>query len=452
MQSSALSNLYRLLCRRTWPVILVLATTSATAQELGYGGLGAMNHSLAGATAAMPLDGSGAMYWNPATLGVLDHGEAQLGFGRVNAPWHGDESISIPVLVTGIVILGLLDDEGSDEWWKGSRSHHHRDEEDDELSEAVAGKNWYPTVRGLNMSIVLPPDEDRRWNLGLGIHETGSRKNRILTDFATGKARYAGSYRVKTVEFTPTVSYRVGKRRQFGNMYLGITPLLSIVEFPEASLPQLPGYQRSAERNHAGFGLQLGVYLETKSKFNIGFSVRSPQWMSSSQVRWTDSGQNSLTRNLRYSTEHPMRYVLGVSYTGFERFKFAFDVRHYDFQHLSSLYGVTGRSVPKRATSYSLGIQFTPDAKKFPMSFRVGYQFSDTASLLEDFAYNMAGPISRGHSIHYGLSFGTPANKGFEMSFSLSHSFGDKTLRLGNRSFQSNPNDNAFWWSARWKF
>ncbi len=147
-----------------------------------------------------------------------------------------------------------------------------------------------------------------------------------------------------------------------------------------------------------------------------------------------------------------MRYVFGVSYTGFECFQFAFDVRHYDFQHLSSFYSVTGQNAARRATSYSLGMEYTPDVKGFPMSFRIGYQFSDAATTMEDMLYNMASSLARGHSIHYGLSFGTPSKRGFEMSFSLSHSFGDKNVFLGKQSFSSNPNDNAFWWSMRWKF
>ena len=61
---------------------LALATQT-TAQEIGAGGIGAINHSMAGVSVATPLDGAGAMYWNPATLGRLQKSEFQMGVGRI---------------------------------------------------------------------------------------------------------------------------------------------------------------------------------------------------------------------------------------------------------------------------------------------------------------------------------------------------------------------------------
>lgn len=259
------------------------------------------------------------------------------------------------------------------------------------------------------------------------------------------------TYRVKTTELTPTASYRISRR-----LFFGITPVLSITEHPGASLPVLPGYEMSQDRSHFGFGLQLGVFYKTKRGFNFGFSVQSPHWTSTQTVQWVDADGNLLQRKLSYSTEQPMQYVFGISHTGFERIKLAIDVRLYDFQHLSSLYGVSGRKPMKRAASFATGLQFVPQPDGFPMSFRVGYQFNDVGGLWGDYYYNITPPITHGHSIHYGVSFGREAQSGYELSVSLSHSFGGGHIRTetasGSRSFRRNPNDNALWWSFRYKY
>ena len=442
--------------------VILSVTPVLVAQELGYGGMGAINHSMAGATAALPLDSSGALHWNPATIGALEYGDLQIGFGRINAPWYGDESIAnsilIPITFVGALVWdGLFDDDDDyyrdDDTAVDSWVDYWIIGDEEEAKKRVKSK--YPKVRGMSLSFVLPPTRNRRWNLGMGIEETGSRKYKILTQPETGKAIKAKLYRVKTTELTPTASYRISKR-----FFLGITPILSMTEHPGASLPNLPGYEISSERSHCGFGLQLGVFYKTKRNFNIGFSVQSPHWTSTRNILWTDSDGNIIERKLNYSTEQPMQYVFGISYTGFERLKLAIDVRHYDFQHsgqhLSSLYGVTDHEPLKRATSYATGIQFVPQPDGFPIAFRVGYQFNDVGGLWEDFYYNMTPPITHGHSIHYGVSFGKAQQDGLEISFSLSHSFGGGRIwtstEKGPRSFRRNPNDNAFWWSLRYKY
>lgn len=435
-------------------VLFVWTSRNVRSQELGFGGLGATNHAVAGATAAMPLDGSGAMHWNPATLGVLDLGEVQFGFGRIDGPWFGDESVLYTVLIPITAVCWLMDKQDQfEDWLDGDRrTDKNTSAKNEDGGENLSGfQQKSPKVRGLNFSFTLPADRHRHWNFGFGLSEIGSRKYRFETD-ENGQILGARLYRVKTVEFTPTMTWRFGKR-----FYLGFTPIMSLTEHPNASLPMLQNFETESDAGHCAFGLQLGAFYETKYGFNIGFSVRSSHWLSSAEtVQWIGSENELLERKLRYSTEEPMRYVFGISYTGFKRFKMSIDVRHYDFQHLSSLYGVSEASVCKRATSYATGLQFSPNPESFPMVFRIGYQFNDSAVTLEDYYYNITPPIAKGHSIHYGIAFGIPESKGIEFAFSVSHSFGSGRYYYetssGQDSFRRNPNQNAFWWDVRFKY
>ena len=80
----------------------------SSAQELSFSGVGPINHSLAGTAIALPRDSAGAIYWNPATISFLEHSEFQLGLGRHNAPWYGDESVVIVAAIpVAVVLFGL---------------------------------------------------------------------------------------------------------------------------------------------------------------------------------------------------------------------------------------------------------------------------------------------------------------------------------------------------------
>ena len=92
-------------------VVVTLACVTAGslfAQELGYSGVSPVNNSFGGVAVAAPIDGTAAIYWNPATINWLDKGEFQFGFGRANPPWYGDESAAYTVLIPVTALYWLL--------------------------------------------------------------------------------------------------------------------------------------------------------------------------------------------------------------------------------------------------------------------------------------------------------------------------------------------------------
>lgn len=468
-------------------LLLILCQRDAflEAQELGYGGLSPINHSMAGATTALPMDGSGAIFWNPATLGDLQHGEVQLGFGRINAPWYGDESLAFTVISPVVLGLWLASESDDEDFWKKDKDddydstdkrrkelqERHEQLTNDGGSASGSGGNeaelpiendggetirytnpesYDPSLRGFSFTLVYPTNPEKRINFGLGISETGSLKKRFLVDAESGVPQYAVLYRVKGIEVSPTLSYRFSKR-----FYMGISPVLGFNEFPEASLPQFPELERTSDRVHLGFGLQWGAYYRSREKINYGLSLRSPHWSPAQEVQWKDDQGTVITKKLHCSPEQPMRCSFGIAYTGLEKFKFSADFRYYDFHHLASLYESAGGSYRKYATSYALGMQFAPNEHESIFSFRLGYQYTDCGRSWNDYYYNTTLPISGGHSIHYGVSLGTPSMKGWEISFSLSHGFGGERTEFYDgtsvRSFRDNPNQTSFWWAIRHK-
>lgn len=425
-----------------------------TAQEIGIGGVSAINTGLAGVAVALPTDSGGALSWNPSTIAALEKSEWSIGIGRANAPWYGDECIIVPAAVVGWVLLECMDDDDvDDQWmkdyWRETPQHKPKKEETPSETEPAAdSKSIWATdsvIRIPSISLVFKSSDERvAW--GLGITEMGMRRLRLLTDpEQPGLLLGAGVYRTKSYEFTPTFAIRSGKR-----LYFGFSPVFSIDEFPTGSLPYVPGgtmLQRS--RSPFGFGFQVGSYLQTQSGWNYGFSVRTPQLIMPATLRWDDPHSGKVEHRRFYCAQDwPLRLAFGLAYTGFSKTEIAFDLRYFDYSHADALYRVQTPEAPmghRRSSSgfcsYALALRRRWWDHQF---FQCGYQFNDGRSSVEDYLYNMTLPVQRGHSIHYGVTLSND-DETVDITLGFSHGFGDGNVKVatsaGFQEFGANPNN-----------
>ena len=431
--------------------LLGVMSGSLYAQELGYTGVSPVNNSFGGVAVAAPIDGLAAIYWNPATLSSLDMGEFQFGFGRTNPPWYGDESLGYTLLVPVIATLWLYNqaNKTATDYWGDEFGQSSSGSKDDIPNIKIGNKDaltGYPTVRSFQISFVTAPSRHSHWNYGFAMTEMGQRKQRIVLDSANGEVQGVQIYRVKNMEFAPALSWW-NKR----NLSFGISPILSIDEHPNASLPSSRDFTfLGDERGHVGLGLQLGVYYRAKNDFNLGFSVKSPSWIPHQTYRWENIGDGGLrVRRSDFSQDTPLRFAFGISYSGVTNGLFAVDVRHYDFQHVGSLYDFSSSGKRRSATSLGAGIQYNIVSG---VVLRAGYQFTEgNCNAFDDLVFNTTLPIQRGQSIHYGLSFGDLEY--WELTFSGSNSFGNQKIRMPDgKMLDANPNNCTFWWGLRFFF
>src|SRR5690348_13529813 len=63
--------------------LITTLTTSAQAQGVYMPSIGPINQSIGGAGVAAPIDATGALYWNPATISGLQSSEVGFGLGLV---------------------------------------------------------------------------------------------------------------------------------------------------------------------------------------------------------------------------------------------------------------------------------------------------------------------------------------------------------------------------------
>ena len=464
-------------------ILLLCWTQKSTlrAQELTFGGVGAINHSLAGTAVALPRDSAGAMQWNPATISFLDHKqfEFQLGLGRHNAPWYGDEYVIGTVLIGGIVVLVVYawatsdgDVKSDPGTWNSNQPHItltpviiYLDTSDPYYSRPPQQKTpsaqpretpHESVIRAPNLSYVYRhPGGD--WSFGLAISEYGAQKVGAL---AMGDVIGIGEYRFKGYEFIPTVAYRASQQFSFG-----LSPIFSLDEMQNATLPVIVskwGVHSQDQRSKAGFGLQAGAFYSPTKQFRFGASVRTPQIINQYTYRWINPMTGELgSQRLHFSQDSAFRIALGTSYTlKNDNTTFAADFRYSDYSHASALYDIPASfdpAVKKQGVGravYTLAFGAEHCIWDNKIAFRMGYQWNHAVSPNKTAIYNTSLPIQSGHSIHYGVTFFF--SDIFDLSFSSSNSFGggQETIQTesGAISFRRNPNRSNFWASARLRF
>ena len=452
------------------------------AQELSLSGVGPINHSLAGTAVALPRDSAGAMQWNPATVSFLElqRCEFQLGMGRHNAPWYGDEfvagTIGVGVLVIAwLYLVSISDDDNkkNDLWTWEDRPRRNRVAP--VLIINITSEPGYsrpprpepPTdqtphiprpspIRVPTLSYVYRPPDSRHWSYGLAISEYGAQKVGALP---IGNTVGIAEYPYRGYEFIPTVSYRESRRFSFG-----LSPIFSIEETPNATLPVIAthdGVLTQHQRSKAGFGVQAGMYYAPINRLRFGASVRTPLLISRYTYHWIDPVTGELgTQRLHFSQDSAFRIALGTSYTfNDDKTTLAADFRYSDYSHASALYDIPAsfdpevhkQGISRAVYSMAFGAEHRPwDI----MAFRMGYQWNHAVTPDKAIIYNTTLPIHSGHSIHYGVSFFFSEH--FDLSFSSSNAFGGgrETIHTdsGSISFRRNPNRSNFWTAARFRF
>jgi long-chain fatty acid transport protein len=79
-------------------LVVICLSQAAHAQGVMLRGVGAVNEAVGGTATAMPLDASGALYWNPASISALPKNEMTLGLGLIQPKSRVESSTVHPLL------------------------------------------------------------------------------------------------------------------------------------------------------------------------------------------------------------------------------------------------------------------------------------------------------------------------------------------------------------------
>jgi long-chain fatty acid transport protein len=365
---------------------------------------GPVNNSMAGASTALPLDASGALYWNPATLDGLPGPEADFGF----------ETILSWARLSSSYAAGAFGPAGPPVPLSGTSGE----------TGAVSIPNFAVAWRSA--------DSPFSWGLaahglaGFGLNYDVNPGNPVTTPQpprGLGFGNISSDYKV--FQLAPAVAYRLTERWS-----VGLGPTVDLAWLTANPFPFVPPddangdgfatFPSALRASYAwGAGFQAGLYYSGPQGFHWGVCFKSPQWFESFRFRSED--ELGRPRQFGFDLDFPMIVTTGVGYTGLEHVQFAVDLRYVDYRDTNG-FGPTGfdaagalRGLGWRSMFVAAaGVQYAPAG---PFSFRAGYSFNTNPVPDENTGFNLASPSINEHTVYCGLSYCATANRVFSLCY-----------------------------------
>ncbi len=388
---------------------LALAAAPARAQQ-GFvlNGQGPINRSMGGASTAAPIDASGAIHWNPASISGLPGSEMEIGMGLGLPQSRLTSSVAPGAFGPGTPPVGLT---GSD----------------------PADNGVFP---GPSIGLVYKPEgSELTYGLGVlgvggfGVNYPASVTNPILTPQPPhGFGLGAVETQLLVMQLAPTVSYQLTE-----HLSVGLAPTVDLAFLqvdpgffipPDNAAGGLPSFPSATHTHTAwGAGFQAGVFYRTDSGWNFGTAVKSPQWFE--PFRYNAVDQLGLPRNAKFTFQYPLISTTGVGYTGFEGWVLAADFRYIDYHDAEGTEGARFdpngalRNVGWRSLfGVCLGAQYQlTDA----VSVRIGYDYNTNPVPQENTGFNVGSPTILQHAISCGASY--KVTESFLLSACYLHGF-----------------------------
>jgi long-chain fatty acid transport protein len=371
---------------------LTVATSVGFGQGLAMSAIGPVNSGMGGAATACPLESSGAIMWNPATISGLECSEVSLGVALVQPTAQIESRLPAGFLGGGFPPYAMSGTDRSE-----------------------TGFTPVP-----NMAIVEPLGESA-WTFGLGVFGIGgfrvnypaSLTNPILTPpppAGVGVGRLSANAQI--MQILPTLSYAATEQ-----LSVGLAPSISLAEISAESLVFAPpddanqdGYPSYPSgrggRVTWGGGLQLGVYYIMDTAWRFGAAVKSPQWFEPFRFKAADETGAPRTEELRF--RYPLIATVGTAYTGIDRVVLAMDARFFDWGNAAG-FRESGFAPDGSVAGFGwssifatcVGLQYEVCE---PVHVRCGYSYNQNPIHDMDVSFNVASPVISQHFAYVGGS------------------------------------------------
>ena len=383
-------------------------------------GVGAFNMSMGGASTAQPLDISGALQWNPATVSTFEgkilkfdiglfSGSPKLysTFGPFSGSAEDDKGLS-PMPAIAYV------------WGKPDSKHT--------FGVSAFGISGF----GVDFAEDLNYPQDLQGNPNLNFNPNEPTNPINFPQFAGGFGNLYSDYMLLQVGFT--WAYQVSEK-----FSIGVEPTINYGALEIGPNPIArpdftgKGYPISDKAGSIGFGAQIGVFYDTQDGFKIGASYKTQQYFGDMKFdsKYLDG---SKAPEVKFTMNYPAVYSIGVGYSK-TNFDFAFDYRYVDYENAEGFeksgWEVTDNGFPTGAVNgfgwkgisiISTGFQYK-GFKKLPL--RIGYTYSSNP-INEDenlTFFSMPATAIIAHAFQFGFSY--PINDSFSFDAVYHHGISD---------------------------
>lgn len=394
--------------------LLTLLFASSLMAQTGHvlQGIGAKNLSMGGAATGNPIDISGAIYWNPASLTSFEGNQLKIDVGFFfSAP---ELSSTVPTQ-QGIFSGTTADDRGVSvmpniayTWGKeGSKSRF--------------------AISAFGIS-------------GFGVTFPQSQTNPInMPQSMGGFGRIESDYALLQMAFT--WSYKLSDKLSFGIAPSFNYATLQLMPNPTAN-PTQAGYPSTDKASTTGIGGQFALFYDSKTGFKSGISYKSTTKFKSFDFNNTYLDNSNGTNS--FNMDYPAIYSFGVGYSK-EKIDIALDYRLIDYENTDG-FNSAGWTPTASVAGFgwenvnviSLGIQYK-GIENLPL--RVGYTYSSNPINDELAFFNIPAPAIIKSAYQFGFSrkFGEKV----ELDFVYHHgsSGGDTSGPVNNPMMisQTNP-------------
>ncbi|MCL2709800.1 MAG: outer membrane protein transport protein [Planctomycetaceae bacterium] len=379
--------------------ISYVAQQAALAQGVLLRSIGATNAAVGGTATAMPLDASGAIMWNPASISALQKNEMTFGMELIVANSRVESEVGT---FSGSTRgeMGVVPAPNMAFVW---RTCPHS-----------------PITYGLGMSAIggaasLYPHKPL-FEPGTSSLEPGG--NPVLND-------HGRSANIIILQVTPTVSAQLTDR-----LSVGVAPIVDLaslninpMSLGRAIAPTDQSLMTYGTRYIWGAGFQVGTLYDFKNNWKAGFMFKSPIWAERLYFTGTDGVGDPGTVNFQLNL--PMTLSAGISYDGVRDTVIGMDVRYLDYSNTAGLNkgvnpqtGVVEGLDWESVFSINLGMERKINNR---MKARLGYCWNENPIPNRSAALCISAPMITQHVFSCGFSYAFARD--LEMSAAYSHAF-----------------------------
>ena len=298
--------------------LYLLFSISAMAQS-GHimQGVGSVNMSMGGAATAQPLDISGALQWNPATISTFDENILKLDLGLF---------FSSPELSSSFGPLSGVteDDRGTSlmpalamVWGKEGSKHT--------FGASAFGISGFGVTFPENTN--YPQDLQGNPNPNYNPSENSNPIN--FPQFAGGFGHIESDYMLLQIGFT--WAYELSDKFSIGVEPTFNYAALELAPNPLSAASQTLGYPTSDKASATGFGAQFGLFYDSGTGFKAGASYKTTQSFSEFDFENTYLDKSEAP-NVKFQMDYPSILSFGLGYSN-DMIDLALDYRTVNYEN-----------------------------------------------------------------------------------------------------------------------
>jgi long-chain fatty acid transport protein len=399
-------------------------------------GVGTVNMSMGGAATAQPLDISGAIQWNPATLSSFYHNTLNVDLGAFFASPELSSKLPANMMMPGSpAISGTTKNEKGISpmpsiayvWAKPDSKHT--------FGVSVFGVSGFgvdfPTETNLPMD--MNENMNPNWNPNdsnpISYPQNMGGFGHIKSNYMMMQVGLSWAYKI-------TDKFSIGLQPNIDYSKLEIAPN------PTSSPSMTAGYPEATAASAIGYGGQVGLFFDTKNGLKLGVAYKSKQYMQEFKFENTylddsDAPSNTFTMN------YPAVLSIGFGYSKGD-FDFATDFRYVYYENTEG-FEKTGWSQTASVTGFgwrdmqifSAGLQYK-GIKKLPL--RIGFTHSTNPINEEVAFYSVSAPAVIKNAVQFGLGFNASEKLKINAMYHHGSSCGDTKGNLLNPMMASSSN------------